>query len=328
MVEDGPVLLAVRHTYDPAYGGRIQWEPRLDAATPGPPGRAALHGTKECRDWDRQVYPLRWAQGRDVVHLTAFHNWALDGAMFWACWQEEGPRRDQLLIGAVRPSLTVCHALYQPLVVSCGQDVGRHVSALSLPVQEGERHFFLSVVDRRAALPIVGSPGSRVEALHRQVHCLGLDEYHHMSLEWEGMQEARFPHPMMAPDELPQVRRALSEWPWLRQRVTAHVEDRLFATHDQHDMRILSEVRTLGSDWAGAYLATGQVEYARRAKAQIGERPERWVRELAAVGPTVDQLIGITLARPWRATCIAFDLVAGSEAFSAALLSGHPRQRE
>jgi len=137
-----------------------------------------------------------------------------------------------------------------------------------------------------------------------------------MSLDWEGMQHLGFPHLMIAPDELPQVRRTFAEWTWLREQFAAHVDDRLFAAHDQDDMRIRPEVRTLGSDWAGAYLATGNSIYAYRAKQQIKERLDDWVREFAAVGPTVDQLIGITFARPWRSAAIAFDLVVNSGAFT------------
>lgn len=352
VVADGPVLAIVRQTYELAEGGEVEFEYRLDAATPAvavaqrctsaaveaqadweflQPGRfapthafwrphstAEWRGPKDHRSWYRQVYRLRWPEAADTLHLTAFYNWALDGAMFWSCWQEEEEeRRDLLLIGAIRPSRTRCPQQYQPLEISCGGE-GRCRAALTMPVQEGEKHLFLSVIDRTGALPEAEVPHSRVEGLYRQMHCLGLDEYYHMSLDWEGMRQISFPHLMIAADQVPQVRRTFADWTWLRERLATHVDDRLFATHDQDDMRIRPEVRTLGSDWAGAYLATGEVAYARRAKGQIAERLERWIRELAAVGPTVDQLIGITLARPWRSTCIAFDLVAGSEAFTAA----------
>ncbi len=48
----------------------------------------------------------------------------------------------------------------------------------------------------------------------------------------------------------------------------------------------------------------------------IQKRLDKWVREFSALGPTVDPLIGISLARLWRSTCIAFDMVADSKAFT------------
>ncbi|MCL5994973.1 MAG: hypothetical protein M1546_02820, partial [Chloroflexi bacterium] len=250
------------------------------------------------------------------------YNWHADAAMFWSCWPEQPDRRDLLVIGAIRPSRTRCTEPYQPFSVSagisaCHDTQGRRL-AFSSPIQEGQKLFFIGMLDRRAALPVDDAPHSGVEALYRQMQCLGLDEYHHMALDWEGADRISFPHLMLAPGELERVRANFQHWDWLRERCEAHVDDRLFLTHDQPDMRIRPEARTLGSDWAGAYLVSGQSEYASHAKDLIAQRLDRWVECLAALGPTEDELIGISLARLWRSTCIAFDMIAASDVLTAA----------
>ena len=350
VVEVGPVLLIVRQTYDLAGGATLVFEYRLDAVTPAvqvlqsctspevvadaeltlysdggfEPTHAfwrahspePWHGLKDRRNWNRQTYPVRWPDTPDEVYLTPFYNWSRNGAMFWCCWPEQDGRSDMLVVGAIRPSRTLCPAGYEPLVISASKNEGGNRLALSTGLQQGEKLFSLGMMDRRGALPDVGVPGSGVEGLYRQLQGVDLDALHHMSLDWEGMREIRFPHLMIQPDELTRVRETFREWTWLRERFEAHVDDRFFHTHDQDDMRIRPGVPTLGSDWAGAFLATGDIAYAKEAKRQIGEQLDRWVRELSALGPTDDALIGIALARPWRGACIAFDMVAQSDAFT------------
>jgi hypothetical protein len=122
---------------------------------------------------------------------------------------------------------------------------------------------------------------------------------------------------MLAAGQAEDVRTKLREWPWLDERFAAHVGERFFNAHDQPDMRIrdLPPSRdALGADWAGAYLLSGDLAYARRAWDTIRARADEWVANMAGLGPTVDDLIGISIARLWRATSIAFDLVAGSDA--------------
>ncbi|MCK5328929.1 MAG: hypothetical protein KAR36_10015 [Candidatus Latescibacteria bacterium] len=350
VVERGPVLLIVRQTYELAGGDTLVFEVQLDAATPAvqvlqrgacptvdadaiwafhqpgsfepthafwrPHSPEHWRGPKDWRNWNRQTYALRWPEMPDEVFLTAFYNWSRNGAMFWSCWPEQEDRSDMLVVGAIRPSKTRCPDGYRPFVLSASKDDGNHRLTFSTPLQQGEKLFFLGMLDRRGALPDVGVPESRIEGLYRQLQGVDLDAYHHMHLDWEGMDRIRFPHLMIEPDELNRVRKTFKEWTWLRERFEAHGNDRFFHTHDQDDMRIRPEVSTLGSDWAGAYLATGDVGYAEKARKRIGERLDRWVRELSALGPTDDQLIGITFARPWRATCIAFDMIAESDAFT------------
>jgi len=351
VVERGPVLLLVRQTYDLASGAALALEYELDAATPavrilqkctGPAAEADAawslhhtggfepthafwrphspepwHGPHDRRDWHRQTYPLRWPDPPDEVYLIPFYNWNRNGAMFWSCWPEREDRRDMLVVGAIRPSRTRCPDGYRPLVISASQDAdGKKRLAVSAALQQGEKLFFLGMLDHRHALPECGIPESGVEGLYRQLQGVGLDALHHMTLDWEGMPDTRFPHVMIEPGELAQARSTFAEWTWMRERFETHVDDRFFHTHDQDDMRIRPGVPTLGGDSAGAFLATGDVAYAEEAKVQIGQQLDRWVRELSALGPTDDGLIGISLARPWRAACIAFDMVAESDVFS------------
>ena len=349
-----PAAITAQELSNNPISADLVWEPRQparfepDHAFWRPHSPSSWRGPKGA--WNRQTYRLRWPESPDVISLTAFYNWNADGAMFWSCWPEQPDRRDVLVVGAIRPSRTRCPEPYRPLSIQAAQgspsssgwesssgssglsglsgSEGYQRSepsqpsqprlALAVPAQVGQKVFFIGVLDQRGALPERDDAGSGVESLYRQMHCLGLDEYQHMHLDWLGIDQIAFPHLMIAPDELAGVRRTFRDWTWLREQFEAHVDDRLFMTHDQPDMRILPGARTLGSDWAGAYLLTGQDEYAQRAKAIISDRLDRWVQAFAALGPTEDDLIGISIARLWRSTCIAFDLVAASPAFTAA----------
>jgi len=350
VIDAGPVVWQVRQTYELDNGAVLTIDHRLDSATPAlqvtvhssapvqasvvweacQPGQfepeAAFWRVHSTSAWrgpkaahNRQTYRLRWPESPDVITLSAFHESAhANNAMFWACWCEQASRRDMLVIAPIRPSRTRCPQPYQFLSIRAWRAADRNRLAIEIPAQAGQKCFFLAVIDRQDALPTSDDAGSPIESLHRQMQCLGLEEYRRMCLEWPGMSKIAFPHVVITPNEVAGAQENFRTWDWMRERFAAHVDDRLFQTHDQPDMRIRPDARCLGSDWAGAYLLTGQSEFAARAKTTIVERLDYWARWLAALGPTEDFLIGITLARLLRSTCIAFDLVAASPVFSPA----------
>ncbi len=292
VIEHGQVLIILRQTYVLSSGGEVVLEYRIDAATPAvqvrqistspefgdsfvwefydnyDPAHAFWrpHSTETWKGskskWNRQIYKLLWKDSPDSISLTAFYNWGLNGAMFWSCWSENSNRNDMLVMGAIRPSMTKLTRGYKPFIVSAWNENGNKHLSLSCRIQEGQKAFFIGVINRNSALPEGDNPESRIEGFYRQMQCLGLDEYHQMCFEWEGMADTKFPHLMTKPDNLDELRNNFNGWTWLKERFDAHVNDRLFNTHDQHDMRIRDDARTFGSDWSGAYLATGDEEYA------------------------------------------------------------------
>lgn len=350
VVESGPVVWVLRQSYTLEDNSVVTIEHQLNIATPALQVTVRSNGAAEAQIvWDacqgepfepdrafwrphspatwrgaktahnRQIYSLRWDNSPDTITLRAFYDFVnVDSAMFWACWGDRIDRRDMLLTAPIRPSRTRCAEPCLPVSIRTWQDGSERHLEVSVPVQRGQKCFCIAVIDRHNALPEQDDAGSPVEALYRQLQCLNLDDYKRMCLDWTGMAEIRFPHVLIAPEEIASTRKSFQEWDWLRQRFKAHVEDRLFLTNEQPDMRIRPGARTLGSDWAGAYLVTGDDKYAARAKSMITARLNDWVRWLAALGPTEDFLIGMGMAQPLRATCIAFDLVAGSPAFTDA----------
>lgn len=333
VLEQGPVLLRARQTYELADDGEIIFEYQLDAVTPAVQVlqrcTAALEGqamwefyeaerfepthalwrigtTEAWRgprgDCGRQVYAVRYPETPDEIFLIPFHGWEKNLVPLWSCSSERKDRGDLLVIGAIRPSRTRCVGGFQPYVVSASQaGVQRHL-AFTSRLQEGQKLFFLGMLKRHDGAP--ETDAQQIEGMFRQLHYLGLDEYHHMTLDWEGIDDIRFPHLMLMPDEVDATRSALQNWTWLRDSFAVHVNDR----HGGD----ASGRGAVGSDWAGAYLATGDVSYAEKAKAQIAAQLDEWIRLMT--GPMYNADIGFT--RPWRATCVAFDLVAGSAAFT------------
>jgi hypothetical protein len=255
-------------------------------------------------NWGRQIYMLRYPETPDEIFLIPFHGWEKNLVPLWSCWSERNGRRDLLVIGAIRPSRTRSIGGFQPYVVSASGGGGQRRLIFSTRLQEGQKLFFLGMLQRHDGAP--ETDAQQVEGMFRRLHYLGLDEYHHMALDWEGMDGIRSPHLMLRPDEVGSARSAFQKWAWLRDNFAAHVDD----LHGGD----ASGRGAVGSDWAGAYLATGDVSHAEKAKAQIAARLDEWIGLMT--GHMYNADIGFT--RPWRATCVAFDLVAGSPAFTTA----------
>ncbi len=351
VVEHGPVLVVVQQTYVLASGEELTFEYRVDAATPGvtvtqqcsgtpditakwdfykagqfEPSHAfwrahsadAWHGKREGANWFRQVYALRWPETPDVVTLHPFFQWSTNYAPFWSCWSEQEDRRDMLLVSAIRPSQARCTEAYQPYTLATGKEGGEKHLTLTLKLQKGRKLFFLGMLDRQDALPKPYAASSKIESLYRQMQCLSLDDYQQMNVEWDGMDQIRFPRLMVQPEELDSIRENYKNWPELREKVDAYLEDQKINSEGSAVTRLYSDGFIHAKDWAGAYLATGDLDYARKAKQQLGKQLDEWVRDLAGVGPTVNSFIGPVFARPWRAAIISFDLIASSDAFTNA----------
>ena len=320
MLAAGPVVAMARQVYV-FDTGIVTWTYRLDATAPvvridlSCTGQAACgavwdfgdfapthafwrpHSTEDWRGpkaaYHRQVYAIRQIHPPDEVCLQPFYNWNRNGAMFWSCWADEG--HQALMVGAVRPSQTRVSGAFQPLCVRNGQ-------GLCIPVQEGQTSFVLGMLDRG------GDAAHRVEAWYRQGHGLDLDAYARMDVDWED--DAVFPRLFIAPGDLPHIRKRARDWDWFCEAFRGHVEDRLFFSNAQPDLKMRPEHAPLGQDPAGAYLASGEPKYAERAFASLERQLDTWVRDMAALGPTVDALIGFAFAGPFRAAGMVCDLIA------------------
>lgn len=349
IIEEGPVFIELRQTYRLESGCSIIFTYLLDAVSPcvqvtqecdgtfegaarfdiaGPGNFDPTHAfwrvakpsdafpERDALDWCRQVYELEYAPKRRVAELNAFHNWFPDGSTLWSCWDEDAASQDMLVLGGIRPSQTRCARWYRHYFVVEGQFESRRELAFLMPLQEGRRVFFIGIIGSEGALPQPGASSSPVERFYAQLQGISLDAYHHMTLDWPGIENIRFPRLMMRPEELPEIRNTYKDWPWLRERLEKHACDRVLNSHVQQNMIMRDPVIALPNDWAGAYLATGQADYARRAKEQVTAWLNKTVESAFGVGPTVDPLIGIQFARDCWPTAVAFDFIASGKVFT------------
>ncbi len=258
------------------------------------------HSTDDWRgakaDYHRQVYQIRKTDPSDDVFLQPFYNWQRNGAMFWSCWRD---RRNVLVIGAVRPSKTRVTDGFRPLCIRNGQ-------TLCVPVQEGQKEFVIGTVGKEKN----SDPISDVEAFYRQAHGLDLNAYLKMDLNWDGIEKISFPRLFIGVEDRKRVQQNAREWAWFWKQFQDHVDDRLFFSNAQPDLKIREGERTIGYDPAGAYLASGDSRYAEAAFEVLDRQLHGWVCDLGALGPTVDALIGFAFAGPFRAAVMAFDLIA------------------
>jgi hypothetical protein len=149
-----------------------------------------------------------------------------------------------------------------------------------------------------------------VEGFYRQAHGLDLNAYLKMDLDWDGVEKIAFPHLFIDSGEYKAVRQVAKEWDWFWKQFQDHVDDRLFFSNAQPDLKIRQDKHTLGYDPAGAYLVSGDKRYAEAAFGVLDRQLDDWVCELGALGPTVDVLIGFAFSGPFRAAVMAFDLIA------------------
>lgn len=344
LLDAGPVFVRLRQLYRSAQGAEVVWEYLVDTETstmrislcqkreiPGaviwnlgkgfqptraywrPHSPAGWRG--EQGNHKRQIYAPRYGDEGDEMRLGPFYNWEKDAASFWAGWQED-ERRDLLYLGCIRPGSTGVEGAYERIHLRTGMGAGETYLDAGIPFQEGERAFALGLLDRHEVeIPISGEAGD-LDRFHARLNSPGLDDYHQMSLDGGKSGELRFPHLWLSPDELPEVRQKFGEWDWLRERFVEHVDDELFPTHHSPDFQLLQGQRLLGRDMAGAYLATGEERFARRAKEPLVRELEEIASLLLEYGPSTDGAVGISLARRWRSLVLNLDLVLGSEAFS------------
>ena len=340
ILEAGPVRLSLRQHYKgergaltlkysvDCLGGALRWNMHGQGALAGdlilqlgasfrpqmaywrPHSPTPARGAQG--EYKRQVYPVRY--DGDCIGLGPFYNWQKDAASFWVAWRADA-RRDALYIGCVRPAQTATAAPYKRVAIAA-QDEG---ICARFALQEGEKSFALALLDRgEKAVRTAGAPNV-FDALHRRLNGPGLDDYCQMTLDWAAAQGLDFPRLWIGASQLATARARFAQWPWLREQFERHADLAIVDTAVAPDLRWAEgDMPTLGRDPAGAYLATGDERYAEEARGEL-------VRELAALveilldyGPSVDEAVGIALARRWRTLVLNLDLVLCSNVFSEA----------
>ena len=346
VVEAGPVFARLRQMYQKGDGGAVCWEYVIDVANPavrvrvrqeiGFPGEVVWrlgngfrperafwrpHSPSPWRgergEQCRQIYTLRYREEEDEVHLGPFYNWDKDAGSFWAGWQEDG-RRDLIYLGCVRPGETWTEGSYERLSLKTGLREGQAFLDAAIPLQAGSRVFVLGLLDREdIEVRTQGAVGD-LDLLHARLNGPGLDDYHQMTLDWLGLAELRFPRLWVAPEDLVGIRQRFEGWEWLRERFAEHVEDLFLNSHQHPDMRLREGSAVIGADMAGAYLVSGDEQYAARARESL----ENWLAEtvdlLFDYGPSVGGSLGIGLSRMWRSTVVNLDFMLSSTAFPEA----------
>lgn len=324
----------VLHLDDVCSPDLAYWRPHSPTAWRGE--RGACH--------NRQIYHVP-AADVDEIEIGPFYNWARDAAAFWSCWGEAGA--SLLYVGWVRPSLThlpdgmrrlrllaARAKTSSPASVSAPRSAATStppapapVSALGsgssspggrvdlrIPIQRGRFRLALAVTDRPGTLPATDGPANCIDALHARLNGPGLDDLQRMDLEAVRAEE-RFPRLWLGEDDAQRVRQKMASWPWFRDRFAAHVDDEILNSTQRRDLNLIS-APVLGQDPAGAYLATGDPARAAAALVQLTKTLDDIVEMLLDYGPSVDEALGISVARRWRALLISLDLVLGAEVVS------------
>lgn len=247
---------------------------------------------------NRQVYPISKTDPPDVITLQPFYNWHRNGAMFWSCTTQQN---QALIIGATHPATTISHSTFHPHHIHNGHQ-------LHIAIPNGQTAIAIGLLDNIQSF--TNATQTQIETCYRNMHSLDLNTYAHMDLHWKNIENISFPRLFIAPQQKEQIQNKAKTWEWFHKAFTDHVHDELFWSNAQPDLKIEPSHKPLGRDLAGAYLASGDPTYAHQAFEDINQKLTTWVDELGALGPTVDALIGFAFANPFRATIIAFDLIA------------------
>jgi len=107
------------------------------------------------------------------------------------------------------------------------------------------------------------------------------------------------PHLLLQSQDVPQLRKQVQNWPWLRETLQVHKDD------------------PNGFDPAGVYLLTGDETYAEIAKNEIAEWLRTRILLLTGFGYSLHELVCIRLSRPIRLVALDFDLIADSLSVSS-----------
>ncbi|MBT3344011.1 MAG: hypothetical protein HN712_19840 [Gemmatimonadetes bacterium] len=274
---------------------------------------------------NRQIYRIPGGrQSGDEIEIGPFYNWARDAASFWTCWGQE--TTSSLYVGWVRPSLThLPDGLRRLRLVSASGSPGQAGQVdLHIPIQRGHFRIALAVTERPGApepgtceLDLTG-PGNELDALHTRLNGPDLDDLQRMDLESPAASSRGFPRLWLGDSDVPDVRQKLASWPWLHERYVDHVDDEILDSTQRPDLTLRGSPAVLGQDPAGAYLISGDSARAETALSQLTVTLDDMVDMLLDYGPSIDDALGIGIARRWRALILNLDLVLGAEVVSSA----------
>ncbi len=225
----------------------------------------------------------------DQLEIGPFYNWARDAASFWTCWGQDST--DLLYVGWVRPSRTRLHGPLQRLQLRATRDPD--MVELQIPLQRGRRRLVLAVLDRNQVSITTDGSGGDIDRLHARWNGPGLDDLQRMDLQVAAHVGGGHPRLWLGKEDVAAARSRLAAWPWMQERFAA-------------------QAAKPGIDPAGAYLASGDEEWASVALTELAAQLEDMVELLLDYGPTTDGALGISLARRWRSLLINLDLVLGS----------------
>lgn len=330
-IYEGPVVTAVKQTYQ-LSAGTCSFVYHIDAVSPyvcidvtgtqdnlqaiwqfddfapthafwRPHSTDSWRGEKTATNHHRQTYTIQQTTPPDDIFLQPFYNWNRNGAMFWSCWSQQTKPSDTLLLGAIRPSKTKSESNFHPHCIRNGKQ-------LILNIPNGTTSLAIGILSNSETTTSRPIATANIENLYRQMHSLNLDTFLHMDLTWPNDKTICFPRLFIAPTEKDHIRKKAQNWTWFQDAFQNHVDDQLFFSNAQPDLKIKSEHAPLGRDLAGAYLASGDVTYAQQAFHHLEQLLQKWVQALGMLGPTVDALIGFAFAGPFRSAIITFDLIA------------------
>ena len=330
----GPVLVRLRQSFHLSDGGIVTLTWEADVASPAlrvdievdgtAEGDLLLHlgdiCTPEQAYW-RPHSPAAWRGGTgthkrqiyqvpklDNIEIGPFYNWARDAAAFWTCWGQARP--DLLYIGWVRPSHTRIHGRLQRLSLNVQRAQGR--LDLRIPLQSGRRRLALAVLDRHDQRITTDGVAGDLDRLHTRLNGPALNDLQHMDLHSAVADRSGFPRLWLSAEDVPEVRSRLQAWSWLQERLAAHADDVILDSQARPGLDLRDSPRTLGQDTAGVFLATGDEARATKAVQQLGTELDVLVDLLLDYGPSVDDALGISLARRCRALVIRLDLILGA----------------
>lgn len=256
-------------------------------------------GEKSAENRHRQVYDIRKTNPPDDLFLQPFYNWNRNGTMFWSCTSQN--TNQALIIGAPHPSKTISQKTFQPHRI-------RNSKQLDIAIPHGQTSLAIGLIECNDLSQ--KSEQTQIETCYKHMHSQDLDTYIHMDIQWSGIETIQFPRLFIQPSEKDAIRNKAQTWSWFQNAFQSHVDDQLFFSNAQPDLKIKSEYAPMGQDMAGAYLASGDTQYAQKAYHHIEQKLDAWVHEMNQVGPTIDPLIGFAFAGPFRSVVISFDLIA------------------